>query len=30
MDFDKMSDGLHAAEMIVIAARPSMEKPLWP
>ena len=28
MDFDKMSDGLHAAEMIVIAARPSMGKPL--
>mgnify|MGYP002823777103 FL=1 len=26
MDFDKMSDGLHAAEMIVIAARPSMGK----
>ena len=25
-DFDKMTDGLHAAEMIVIAARPSMGK----
>ena len=28
VDFDKMSDGLHAAEMIVIAKRPSMGKPL--
>ena len=26
VDFDKMTDGLHAAEMIVIAARPSMGK----
>lgn len=25
-DFDKMTDGLHASEMIVIAARPSMGK----
>src|SRR5678815_3214601 len=25
-DFDKLTDGLHAAEMIVIAARPSMGK----
>lgn len=25
-DFDKMTDGLHAAEMIVVAARPSMGK----
>ncbi len=29
-DFDKMTDGLHGAEMIVIAARPRWAKPRWP
>ena len=30
MDFDKMSDGLHAAEMIVMLRGHPWEKPLWP